>query len=123
MREIVLNTAAGTRAAGIVHSLTAVDESLEEHLHTLVVVLEESLCAVYASAERLTRELGDLFAVIFAVDEVRESPFADADVLCEHIAETRLSHMDRRAVENIDIADDDVGRLCGNGDLDALDSH
>ena len=68
--EIMLNSAAGTRAAGIVHSLAAVDKSLKEHLHALAVAVKQSLCAVYASAERLTGEFSNFFAIILAVDEI-----------------------------------------------------
>ena len=98
-----------------------------EHLsvgHGLVVrllALGKVVCAARHDVQRFLSHCAHLGAEVFAGDDVSYLPVSDGDVLCEDILHARDGQEAGRAGDDVDVADDSVRRLHGDGLLLAVD--
>ena len=106
MGEIMLYARSWTRNAGIGHRYSADDKPLKDSLNRRIVPAQQSFGIIHALLQRRAHQFRHRFAVVFACDQMRNTPLCNAHILGQHITKSCLEHMFRRMLENIDIADD-----------------
>ena len=111
----MLCTGGGAAVGEYLHGKTG------EHLgvcHGLIVrllALGKLLCAASHDIQRLLRHGADLGAEILAGDEVSYLPVGNGDILCKYILNAGDGQKAGRTGDDVDVADDGIRRLHGDG--------
>ena len=106
--NIMLITGGGSGATGIIHGHAADHQALEHRLHRILFPPQQAIRPVNALLQGRADQLGHFLAVIFAGDDVRHAPFANADIFCDHIAQTGPQQAHGSLAQNIRVADDHI---------------
>ena len=99
----MLQSAGGARTARERHAQSGDYQSIRDIADYIRIARCDFIRLRHDFAQRGSNQLGDGFAIIFAGDQMRDSPFADADVFRHHIAESRPQHPHGRLRQNIRI--------------------
>ena len=115
----MLRARCGPRVTRISHAETCYEEALHNILYAFLIATCKVVAVVKALVGRVYNVLCDFLAEILARIVARKLPVENADVLTEHIADTREHHLIGRVLENIEVTDDVLRGGSLNGALGA----
>ena len=113
----MLHTGGGTGHTCVAHGDAGDDQTLKNVRDSLGFPVGQTLCVADALLDSFPHHLGDLRAVFLTDQLVGDPPFADGDVLGNHIAQTGLEQVGGSLAQHVQIADDHSGAGGVQGDL------
>ena len=120
VREVVLHARSGARHPRVVRGNARQHHSVHDRRNRGLVALCNAFQIVHARLQTLVDQARNRLAIVLAVDDVRNAPLGNADVLRQHIAQTRKDHPHRRGGEDVKVSDHRIRHAAVQRHLEAV---